>query len=89
MNETINRIFESWRESYFSKDAKAAIEAAHGPEVLAAVMAIYDCLIDLGQGPQSMDESLGAVSLTMSRDYPWLSQEARGRLLHAFVMTWK
>lgn len=84
--DEINRVFEEWNNVYFSAAEKAAIGDG---DVLAGVMAVYDALMDAGAGPQGMDESLRRFAVVAEREYPWLSDKARGKLLHAFVMNWK
>lgn len=87
--ETINRVFAGWGNIYFSADEKAAIAAAHGPEVLAEVLAVYEALMDTGRGADGMDETFRRFGVAVRRDYPWISDEARGRLFHALMMNWK
>lgn len=86
LRDEINRVFEEWRNIYFSAAEKVAIGDG---EVLAGVMAVYDALMDVGAGPQGVDESLRRFDAIVGQEYPWLSAKARSKLAHAFVMNWK
>lgn len=86
--DKINQVFSEWGNVYFSQGEKDGIRTEHGEEVLTAVLAVYRTLMDAGMGPQGMDESLRLFAVA-ARQYPWLSDNARGKLLHAFVMNWK
>lgn len=87
--ESVNRVLADWEGSYFSQGQKEAIAMEYGHEVLAAVLAIYEALIGLGAGAQGVDEALQRFGVAAGRDYPWLSEKARGKLVHALVMNWK
>lgn len=87
--ETVNRVFEEWGNIYFSAAEKEAIAATYGAEVLGEVLGVYDALMDVGKGANGVDETLRRFGVLAGQEYFWLTDKARGQLVHALVMNWK
>lgn len=76
--------------SYLSKDNEAVIAQKYGEAVLRRVKAIYTQAIDspVDWRTAKMDDALAILGGVLDK-LPWLTQKARGNLVHAFIMTWK
>lgn len=85
----LNRILENMQDTYFSDRELAEIEKAHGAEVRAEVVSLFDHLTNFGMGAGGLDEAARQMHAAASESYPWLTNEARNRLTHAFFMNWK
>lgn len=89
----INAAIETLMTSQYSVTpaAATAIAQRYGEPVAEAVREVYAkvlyCPIDWSRA--GMDEALGIVGALLTRDYPWLSQAARGQLIHTFIMNYK
>jgi hypothetical protein len=86
---TLKTILENRQDSYFSNRELAEMEKAHGAEVRAEVVSLFDHLTNFGMSPWGLDEAARQMHAAASEGYPWLAKESRNRLTHAFFANWK
>ena len=86
MQESVNRVFAEWENTFFSQGEREWIAMEHGQTVLAAVLAIYQRLMGLEAGPGGLDQALRRVREVVAQEYPWLSETAIGKLSHALTV---
>jgi hypothetical protein len=87
----INEAFEKYLESYLSKEARQKIANHYGEEIASKAAAIYadamNCSVDWRTA--TIDSALPVLSELLSRNYSWLSEQARLKIIGAFIMEWK
>lgn len=87
----INQAFEKYLESYLSKEARQKIADRYGEEIALKATAVYadamNCPVDWRTA--TIDTALPILSELLSRNYSWLSEQARLKIIGAFVMEWK
>jgi hypothetical protein len=89
--DIINQAFEKYLESYLSKEARQKIADSYGEEIALKAAAVYtdaiNCPVDWRTA--TIDSALPILSELLSRNYSWLSDKARLKIIGAFVMEWK
>lgn len=89
--DIINQAFEKYLESYLSKEARQKIAERYGEEIALKAAAVYadaiNCPVDWRTA--TIDSALPILSELLSRNYSWLSDKARSKIISAFVMEWK
>ena len=89
--DIINQAFETFLESYLSKEAREKITAFYGESIATRVKAIYEdalkCPVDWRTA--TIDTALPILHELLEGKYPWLSGKARSKIVGAFIMEWK
>jgi hypothetical protein len=89
--EIINEAFETFQESYLSKESHEKITALYGERIAARVKAIYEdalkCPVDWRTA--TIDTALPVLHELLTSKYPWLSGKARSKITGAFIVEWK
>lgn len=79
------------QESYLTPDDDLRIARDFGDHIAKATRQLYEdtigCEVDWSKA--NVDDGLDALSVVFREKYPWLPDEARGQIVHWFVMTWK
>ena len=82
----VKYLHHSW-----TKDVEREIKDAYGPEIALKVKSLYDeamdCPVDWHH--ENMDSALGILADFMTKEFPWLSGQARTRLNYCYIVAWK